>query len=1161
MLFSEILNDYTEYKNLTESIEKNDVPISVSGIVESAHSQFIHALYERENKSALVVTYSDMEAKALSASLEFFSDKVLYFPSKEYVFYNIETSGHVNEHDRLGVLYKLCHTNAKYIIVTSIDALMQYTADRDVYIENSIQFELGKIFDIEQLSKNLTSMGYIREDMVEGIGQFSIRGGILDVYCPNMENPIRIEFFDDETDSIREFDSISQRSLDKRDSVIIVPCVEAIYDTDRKDKVIEALESSIKKLKRKRSDQTELISTIKADIENFNERHNFPSIDKYASLIYDEIPSLIDYIDDDLVFVIEPKRINERAKSFTWENGEIISELMEKGVVLGDNMKFFRDYSELAKVIDKKCMISINVLSHTSLDYKYKAIYNFTTKTTVSFHGKIDYLYDDLKSWKNNGSTVVILAANSGRGENLAGTLNDKGIKCRYINENADFQKGEIVVVRGDISKGFEYPDIGFVLVSDQEIFDVKRKRKRVKIDNANKLRSFNDISVGDYIVHQSHGIGQYVGMQKIEVSGITKDYLKIQYRGTDILYVPVDQLDLLYKYIGGTETKVKVNRLGGTDWSKTKAKVKASTTDMAKQLIRLYSIRENTKGYSFSEDTPWQRDFENTFIYQETEDQLRSIEEVKKDMENVKPMDRLLCGDVGYGKTEIAIRAAFKAATDGKQVAYLCPTTILAMQQFNNFCDRMMNFPIKVEMLSRFRTPAQQKDILKKLKTGEIDIIIGTHRILQKDLIFKDLGLLIVDEEQRFGVAHKEKLKELKQNIDVLTMTATPIPRTLHMAMVNIRDMSVLSEPPENRYPVQTYVLEQNESLLIDAIKKEVARGGQVFYLFNRVQGIYRVAEWIRSSIPDINVAVGHGKMKEDELEDIMYDMVNGQTDVLVCTTIIETGLDIPNANTIIIENADRMGLSQLYQLRGRVGRSNRAAYAYFTYQRDKSLSDVAQKRLRAIKEFTEFGSGFKIAMRDLEIRGAGDILGAQQHGHMDLVGYDMYCKILKESVDTQRGIIPVDDVVISIDLDVSAYIAENYIRNSNQRVDIYKKIAAVENEDDKYEIEDELIDRYGDIPKATQNLLDISYMKSLAKTAGIKEISQNELRVKLEFSMGQLDAKLVLDLSQRFAKKVWVFAGEKPCIGLKLENKKDTLKNITFLLQAVNELKKDEK
>lgn len=1165
MNFSDILKDYSPYKGIVQNF--NNTPISVAGVVETAQGQLIYALSRENDSSALVICYSDMEARKLYSDMELYSDNIIYFPAKEYIFYNIETSGHQNEHARISVLQKLISED-KYIVITSLDAVLQYTLSRDALCKMCIEFELGRRFDLTELAQKLVIMGYSREDSVEGAGQFALRGGILDIFPPGSSNPFRIEFFDDETDSIREFDTYTQRSLDKVESVRIAPVCEAVITDEKRAEITAEIEKRIRSAKRKKSDETIFIETSKADIESFKEQRYFPSIDKYVSLVYDEIPSILDYIEDsDLVFIIDPKRICERGKTFEWEKNEQIAELKEKKILGPYKDNFYRSYQNTVREVSGKRLIALDVLSHSTTDFKYKHIETFVTKTTVSFHGKIEYLYEDLRNWQSKNYTVVILCASRGRGENLAGTLVDKGIRARFIFSDTNaggikFNKGETVIIRGELGKGFEYPELGFVLVSDREIFETKKSRSRRKVENANRIRNYTDISVGDYVVHQTHGIGQYMGTQKMEVNGITKDYLKIQYQGTDILYIPIDQLNLLYKYVGNSDRKMKLNRLGGSDWNKTKQRVKQSTAELARKLVALYAEREKIKGFAYSSDTPWQRDFEDTFEYQETEDQLRSIEEVKADMESMKPMDRLLCGDVGFGKTEVALRSAFKAVGDSKQVAYLCPTTILAMQHYETFLKRMESFPIKVEMLSRFRTASEQKRILKQIKTGEIDIIIGTHRILSKDLEFKDLGLIIIDEEQRFGVAHKERLKELKQNVDVLTMTATPIPRTLHMAMTGVRDMSVLTEPPENRYPVQTYVLEDNPAVIADAIRNELSRGGQVFYLYNRIQGIYRKAEWIQSQFPEINVTVGHGKMKEDELEDIMYDMVNGKTDVLVCTTIIETGLDIPNANTIIIENADKMGLAQLYQLRGRVGRSNRAAYAYLTYHKDKILSDVASKRLRAVKEFTEFGSGFKIAMRDLEIRGAGNILGPEQHGHMDAVGYDMYCKLLKESVDEVQGIKSEEKLEVSIDINIDAYLPESYIKNHNQRIDIYKKIVAVENDDDKFEIEDELIDRFGDIPQPVQNIIDVASLKSSAKEVGICEISQSGDALQLKFMEDYVDAGLIMGLDKAFPKRIKLLSNEKPIISYALKGAyKDILVTVKNLIAIIKELQNKEK
>ncbi len=1155
MNFSDILKSYPPYEGIVKNL--NNTPMSVSGIVESAQSQLIYALSRETKSSALVLCYSDMEARKLCSDMELYTDRALYFPSKEYVFYNIETSGHENERVRLSVAQKL-KGGGEYIVVTSLDAALQYTADSDELSELCMEFQTGSRFTRGNLAERLVIMGYTREDGVEGAGQFAMRGGILDVFPSDSDNPYRIEFFDDEVDSIREFDVYSQRSLGKTDTVRVMPVREAIITDGKRDMLIAEIEKRVSAAERRKTDESVFIETSRSDIESLRETRYFPSIDKYVSLLYDRIPSILDYFSDsDLVFAIDSKRICERGGSFEREKGEVVAELKEKGILGAYKDKFYISYAEAASEMTKKRFMSLDALPRSSSDFKYRHLEGFVTKTTVSFHGKLEYLYEDLKSWQSKGYTAVILCSTRGRGENLAGTLNDKGIKARFINqdasERAEFAPGETVIIRGELNKGFEYPEMKFVMVSEREIFEAKKSRRRRKTDNANRIKSYTDIGVGDYVVHQTHGIGQYQGTRKMTVNGVTKDYLKIRYRGTDFLYIPIDQLNLLYKYVGNTDKTLRLNKLGGAEWNRTKQRVRASTDELAKKLVSLYAEREKAKGFAFSADTVWQRDFEDTFDYQETEDQLRSIEEVKADMEKTKPMDRLLCGDVGFGKTEVALRAAFKAVGDSKQVAYLCPTTILAMQQYETFRKRMENFPIRVEMLSRFCSAAEQKKILKRLKTGEIDIVIGTHRILSKDLEFKDLGLLVVDEEQRFGVAHKERLKELKKNVDVLTMTATPIPRTLHMAMTGVRDMSVLTEPPENRYPVQTYVLEDNDTVILDAIRNELSRGGQVFYLHNRIQGIYTKADWIRRCFPDINVAVGHGKMREEELEDIMYDMVNGRTDVLVCTTIIETGLDIPNANTIIIEDADRMGLAQLYQLRGRVGRSNRAAYAYLTYHRDKILSEAASKRLRAIKEFTEFGSGFKIAMRDLEIRGAGNILGPEQHGHMDAVGYDMYCKLLKESVDAAQGISPEENTEVTVDINIDAYLPEDYITNHNQRIDIYKKIAAVESEDDKFEIQDELIDRFGDIPKPVQNIIEVAALKTPAKEAGVYEISQSGGKLMLKFGEGYVDAALVMGLDSVFRGRIKLLSSDKPVISFTLREDEDNILDIVNNLLSV--------
>ncbi|MBS7298268.1 MAG: transcription-repair coupling factor [Eubacteriales bacterium] len=1146
-----ILDGYKPYETLKKEISKESGAVSLAGITEAAQIQLIGALSQK--RGALVVVYSENEAQSIVRELALYTDKAVLFPEKEYVFHNIDARNHERELARLAALERI-KTGA--IVVASVSACLSYTLPAKKFETLSFEISVGDEYDTDTIVENLVKMGYKRTDMTEVCGQFSVRGGIIDVFSPNNFEPVRIEFFDNEVDSLRFFDSADQRSRANIESCTIVPVSElCLYDEEKK-KLLDIIDKGIKSKKT----SSELEAVILQERERLTEGEIFPAVDKYVGLFYEKIPSICEYLSDDtIVFMIEPKRLNERAKTLEWEEGETVSELLGKAMLPKTPMPW-KSYKEFCEDIADRNRVSMNLLAHTSLDFKYTQIVDFVTKSTVSLHGKIDYLYDDLNEWKKQGATVVILASSASKGKNLSGTLNDKGFNSVYKDSSDDFEKGSITVIKGSAKKGFEYPELSFVLVSEQDIFNADKAKREKKIDKARRIKAYSDINVGDYVVHRAHGIGEYCGIKKMEVAGVTKDYFQIKYQGTDTLYVPVDQMDMLYKYVGSGEKNIKLNKLGGSEWNKAKQRVKTATADMAKQIVQLYAEREHTKGFAFSGDTPWQRDFEDTFLYSETPDQLRSIEEVKNDMEKEKPMDRLLCGDVGYGKTEIAIRAAFKAATDSKQVIYLCPTTILAMQHYETFKKRMSDFPISIEMLSRFRTDKEQKVILKKIKTGEIDIIIGTHRLLQKDVEFKDAGLLIIDEEQRFGVADKERIKELKKNIDVLSMTATPIPRTLHMAMLSVRDMSLLETPPENRYPVETYVMEHNTIILADAMRKELARGGQVFYLYNRIQGIYTVAENIRKLLPDARIAVAHGRMKEDELEDIMYNMVNGDTDILVCTTIIETGLDIPNANTIIIENADRMGLSQLYQLRGRVGRSTRSAYAYMTYKRDKVLSETAQKRLSAIREFIEFGSGFKIAMRDLEIRGAGNILGAQQHGHMDSVGYDMYCRLLSESVKEVRGEQTKSETDVLIDISVDAYIPEKYIRNQNQRIDTYKQIAAINSDDDAAEVIDEIIDRFGDIPKAVLNLIKISEIKVVASECGVVEISEKQGgRFVITFEKDSLMPETAIALITKFPKSVRLGTTDVPQITYFEKELKNKLSNVKFVLQTILSLKND--
>lgn len=1171
---ADFLLDLQEYNELLSSINNGIVPVSVTGVSESQKSHLMYSIYEHSRKPALVITYSDIQAKKLYEDMRFFvGERVKLFPAREFIFYDIEAYSTDVLRQRLSVLEAISQAPQETIIITTVDALLQYTTPHEVYIKHRERLEIGMNYDLHTLAEKLVVMGYERVDMIEGPGQFSVRGGIVDIYPLTSETAYRIEFFDDEIDSIRELDVNSQRSIDKVGELDIGPAREILFAKEQIDDIVGKMNDIVRNLEKNlpRISHKEAfaasIEHLHADVEKIKQQHYFPSIDKYMPVIYSEYnqklePILLQYINEEaVIYLDEPPKIKQRAENAMYEFGETFKAALEKGLVVEQAGQLMIDYAGLMAPLQSKKTVGLSTFARSNPELKAVRIVNIAAKTLHSFHGKIEFLYEDLEVWKKKKYRIVILAGSTGRGEELVRILNERNYSSIFIPElDKTTPQGQIVVTRGSLNKGFEYPLIQLVVISDKEIFKQQRKVKKSKLrKSASAIRAFADLSVGDYVVHQNHGIGQYIGIEQLVVEGAKKDYLKIKYQGDDYLYVPTNQLDLVQKYIGSEGRGPRLHKMGGTEWTKTKNRVKSSVQELAKGLIELYAARQTVKGHAFSEDTPWQRQFEDTFPYEETADQLRCIEEVKKDMEQPKPMDRLLCGDVGYGKTEVAIRAAFKAVMDGKQVAYLVPTTILAQQHYSNFAQRMKDFPVTVEMLSRFRSPAEQKSIAKRLKTGEVDIIIGTHRILQKDLEFKDLGLLIIDEEQRFGVTHKEKLKNIKKNVDVLTLTATPIPRTLHMSMIGVRDMSVLEEPPEDRYPVQTYVLEYNDGIVQDAIIREINRGGQVYYLYNRVKGIRKVAQHIAQLVPEARIAVAHGQMNENELEDIMFKVLNGEIDVLVCTTIIETGLDIPNVNTIIIEDADRMGLSQLYQLRGRVGRTNRIAYAYITYRKDKVLQESAEKRLQAIKEFTEFGSGFKIAMRDLEIRGAGNLLGPEQHGHMEAVGYDTYCKLLEQSVRELKGEPVEEKVETTVDLTISAYIPDSYIKNNNQRVDIYKKIASIQDQQDVYDVEEEIEDRYGDLPEAVRNLTQIAFIKSIAGDLGITSITQKGNSVNLQFAGNKkVNMQAIIELADQFKGQLLFTASETPYLTYKKDNhtKVGILDNIKIMLQRLKEL-----
>ncbi len=1105
VLFEKILSAKKEWSEVSRLFDGGKFPLSVTGLTEQSKAQLAASFCARKQSGAMIVCDSDYSARLFCEDVAFFLGReAIYYPSKEIEYYPVDAKSNELEAQRLAALGRLAEEEDSAVLVLGIEALLQFAADFSAFKSTIITLSDGGSYSTEQLLSQLEAMGYIREELVESKGQFSARGGIVDVYPPSAENPYRIEFFGDDIDSIREFDPIMQTSVQRLSQV--------------------RLEAAREQL-------------------SVSETH----------------PCVVDYLPEQaLVFLNEPERIMERAEGYLWDIGETVSGLLEKGVIEKAEETYIHDYETVFSRLLLHPFIGLFTLPQSTRDYHPKAIANLTTHGMNTYSGRRDLLYEDLRHWLSTFNAVVLAAGSRLQSEALHRELLEQGFPVFLSQNPEEAVSGQILILEGKLKKGFSYPSCGLVLLSDSEIFGRESRRvRRKKAAKGNKLKSFDDLDVGDYVVHSTHGIGQYVGLDTLEVEGHFKDYLKIQYAGTDFLYVPCDQLDLLQKYIG-KEARVRLSKMGGADFSRQKAKVKKSTIELAQGLIQLYAARQAAKGYAYAPDTVWQKEFEDRFPYEETEDQLTAIAEVKADMESEHPMDRLVCGDVGYGKTEVAIRAAFKAVQDSKQVAYLAPTTVLALQHFNTFLRRMKDFPVRVELISRLISAKEQNAILKRLKSGETDIVIGTHRLLGKDVEFHDLGLLVIDEEQRFGVRHKERIKEMKNNVDVLTLSATPIPRTLHMSMLHIKDMSLLSEPPQDRYPVSTYVVEYNPVIVAEAIKKELSRGGQVYYLHNRTQSISSCVRRLSQELPEARIRFAHGQMEPEELEDVMMLMQEGEIDILVCTTIIETGLDIRNVNTMIVEDADRLGLAQLYQLRGRVGRSNRRAYCYLTYRRDKSLREEAVKRLSAIREFTEFGSGFKIAMRDLEIRGAGNLLGAEQHGHMETVGYDMYCRLLEESVNELQGRPPVlEDWEPQLDLEADAYIPAAYIRSHRLRLEFYKKIGAVVSEEDSREVADEMIDRFGEYPVCVGNLLLAAETKALAKQTDISQVTVRDNHVLCYFK-NSFDPSRIAALIGQYKGKILLSAGQKPYFSCRLSNeeKKHPLPCIKSLLQAYKDL-----
>ena len=1093
------------YSKVAEKLNKETGVQLLSGCIDSQKTHLAYGLGESFAKR-LIVTYSELKAKEIFEEYRIFGKNVYLYPAKDFLFFHADIQGGLLEEQRILALQALMEQE-QVTIITTIDGCMGKVRPLQTIQNQVLTIDMESIIELDALKILLTEMGYERVGQVESKGQFAIRGGIIDIFPLTEEVPVRIELWDEEVDSIRSFDPESQRSIENLDSVKIYPAKEP--EAVKKGESISFLE----------------YFTGKASV----------------------------------VFLDEPNRLVEKADAVEKEFCESIKNRIEQGKAAPEEAHFVSGAAEVLAKLEMCHCVAFCMLEAKVRELSVKNRFALEVKGINSYQNSFELLTKDLKRWKKEKYRTVLLCSSRTRAKRLAQDLQNEDLNAFYTDdESRVVNPGEIVLLYGNVKSGYEYPLLKFAVLSETDIFgaDKKKKKKKQTRYEGQKIQSFSELSIGDYVVHENHGLGIYRGIEKVEVEKKLKDYIKIEYAGSGALYILATQLETLQKYASADAKKPKLNKLGGSEWSRTKTKVRTAVQDIAKDLVELYAARAERNGFVYGEDTVWQTEFEEMFPFEETEDQIAAIEATKRDMESTKIMDRLICGDVGYGKTEIAIRAAFKAVQENKQVVYLVPTTILAQQHYNTFVQRMKEFPVRVDLLCRFRTPTQQKATLGDLKKGLVDIVIGTHRVLSKDVQYKDLGLLIIDEEQRFGVTHKEKIKKLKENIDVLTLTATPIPRTLHMSLIGIRDMSVLEEAPQDRLPIQTYVMEYEDEMVRAAIHRELARGGQVYFVYNRVNTIADMAAHIEKLVPEANIAFAHGQMSEKELEKKMYEFISGETDVLVSTTIIETGLDISNVNTMIIYDADQMGLSQLYQLRGRVGRSYRTAYAFLLYRRGKYLSEVAEKRLHAIREFTDLGSGFKIAMRDLEIRGAGNLLGAEQHGHMQSVGYDLYCKMLNEAVKELKGTAKVEDKYETVlDLETDAYIPDSYIKNEAQKLDIYKRIASIENAEECEDMLEELTDRFGDTPKAVMNLLEIARLKAQAHSLYITEVSGNPNRLKLTmYEKANIVVTNIPKLIERYQGALRFQAAEAPYFVYERKNNKKTeinvLKTLSYLL-----------
>ncbi len=1198
------LQELAEYGNIREAMRKRSGKSEAQGATAAltgcVDSQKLHMVYGLSDgfRIKVIVTYSDLKARELYEEYKFYDRNVMLYPAKDLIFFQADIHGNQLVKERVKVLRRLMERKP-VTIVTTYAALMtpqvMWDRARDV-----IDVEKGGTLEERELSRRLVAMGYEKSYQVESPGQFSVRGGIVDIYDLTEENPYRIELWGDEVDSIRSFDVLSQRSIENLESISVFPATEFVLEEERIRSGLKKVEEEGRKQEKlfRETFRTEEAHRIAAQVKELKEQllefQVQVNLEGYIRYFYEDtvtLPQLLLQIvrgngtgthggaarvsvtgagnrtaaanGGPVYFIDEPNRVKEQAEAVELEFRESMAQRAEKGYILPGQMDILYSGEQVAAALLSGSVITLSTMD-TRGYFKAELRTDVASRNVAPYNNSFEALVKDLKLFRRNGYRVLLLSGSRTRAKRLAEDLRDQEISAVYTEDALrEVLPGEVLTYYGHVNKGFEYPMLKFVVLSETDIFGAEKKKKKAKkLYHGQKIKDFNELKVGDYVVHESHGLGIYQGIDKVEMEGVVKDYIKIEYRDGGNLYVLATGLDVIQKYASADARKPKLNKLGSKEWERTKTKVRSAVSEVANDLVELYALRQRSQGHPFEKDTVWQREFEEMFPFEETEDQLTAIQDTKADMESTKIMDRLICGDVGYGKTEIAIRAAFKAVQEGKQVVYLVPTTILAQQHYTTFVQRMKDYPLRVDLMSRFRTPGEIKKTVADLLKGQVDIVIGTHRVLSADVQFKDLGLLIIDEEQRFGVSHKEKIKKLKENVDVLTLTATPIPRTLHMSLIGIRDMSILEEPPGDRQPIQTFVCEYNEELVREAISREMTRGGQVYYVYNRVNNIADVTAQIAALVPEAVVSYAHGQMKEHELEKIMFDFIGGEIDVLVSTTIIETGLDISNVNTMIIHDSDNLGLSQLYQLRGRVGRSNRTAYAFLMYKRDKMLKEVAEKRLAAIKEFTDLGSGFKIAMRDLEIRGAGNLLGVRQHGHMEAVGYDLYCKMLNEAVQTLKGGGVPKDFATIIDLDVDAFIPPSYIVNEVQKLDIYKRIAGIENTRERDDMKDELLDRFGEIPKSVDNLLRIALIRVAAHRLYVTDVKGKNEKISITFRPdADLDPARIPELLQKYGRDLAFTAYGKPFLTCKYKKTGLVEKDAELLLEKTETLLKEMK